>query len=359
MSKQSTSNSRKKPLRKGRGSDANPPNRHHDIKYEAFDDGSEPDGVARKTSVGIDSAKSAISRNRSPDIPFERSVNPYRGCEHGCIYCYARPTHAWLDLSSGLDFESRLFQRPDIIELLRDEFAAENYVPSPLALSGITDAYQPIERKFKLTEKLLKLLLEVRHPVTIVTKSALIERDCDLLAELASENLAEVAFSVTTLKRDLARRLEPRASTPARRLQALEKLSQAHIPTRVLVSPVIPVLTEPELESVLRAGKDHGAQDAGYSLIRLPHEVASLFRDWLHAEAPDAATYILNRIRDARGGKDNDSRFGFRMTGEGVYADLLAQRFRLAYRKLGFREIAPLACNWFKRPGAAQQLRLF
>ena len=344
----------------GRGCGANPPNRYHELTHEAVDDGwPNSDGADPKTSVAVDHAKRAISRNQSPDIPFECSVNPYRGCEHGCIYCYARPTHAWLDLSPGLDFETRLFQRPGIVELLRHEFSAVNYRPTPLALSGVTDAYQPIERHFKLTQELLTMLLEVGHPVSIVTKSALIERDIDILVELASKNLVEVAFSITTQKRDLARRLEPRAASPGRRLHALEKLSQADIPTRILVSPVIPVLTEPELESILSAAKQHGALDAGYSLIRLPREVAPLFQTWLASEAPDAAAHIMSRIRETRGGKSNESRFGLRMSGQGPFADLLAQRFRVAYKKLGYRKIPPLACDQFKRPNSVAQLSLF
>ncbi len=348
------------PASKGRGCGVNPPNRYHGFATQPFeDDWTEADDIAPRTTVQVDRAKHAISRNRSPDIPFETSVNPYRGCEHGCVYCYARPTHVWLDLSPGLDFESRLFQRPEIVERLRDELAAANYRPKPLALSGVTDAYQPIERNLKLTQGLLRLLLEVRHPVTIVTKSALIERDLELLAELASENLVEVAFSVTSLRPELVRRLEPRAAAPTRRLRAMERLGRAGVPTRILVSPVIPVLTEPELESLLRAGREHGARDAGYALLRLPGEVAPLFRAWLETAAPDAATHVMNRIRDARGGRDNDSRFGSRMTGEGAFADLLAQRFRVAYKKLGFRKIAPLACHRFIRPDTTAQLSLF
>lgn len=349
-----------KPRPRGRAAPGNPDNRYHALRREAVDDGwIAEDLPPPRTTLGVDRARRAISRNDSPDIPFDRSVNPYRGCEHGCIYCYARPTHAWLDLSPGLDFENRLFQRPDLPGQLARELAAPGYRPAPLTLGSITDAYQPVERGSGLTRQLLEVLAANRHPVSIITKSALIERDIDLLSALAAEGLAEVAVSLTTLNVDLVRHLEPRAARPVRRLQTLERLATAGIPVRIAVAPVIPVLTEPELETLLAAGRDAGASDASYTLLRLPLEVAPLFRAWLDAVAPTAAGHVMRRVQASRGGRDNDARFGSRMTGEGVYADLLAQRFRLAVRRLGFPGIAPLDCTRFRPPAPHGQLALF
>lgn len=345
---------------RGRAAAGNPDNRFHAQRVEAFDDGWTPDeALPLRTTLSIDHSRTAISRNDSPDIPFDRSVNPYRGCEHGCIYCYARPTHAWLDLSPGLDFESRLFQRPDLPRQLRRELAAPGYRAAPLALATVTDAYQPVERATQLTRQLLALLAETRHPVSIITKSALIERDLDLLGDLAADNLVEVACSLTTLDQTLARQLEPRAASPARRLQTLEALSAAGIPTRVAVAPVIPVLTEPELEALLTAAREAGACDASYTLLRLPLEVAPLFRTWLGQYRPEVADPVMNRLQASRGGRDYDSRFGSRMTGEGVYADLLGQRFRLAVRRLGFPGLSQLRCDLFRAPAPDGQLALF
>jgi DNA repair photolyase len=346
---------------RGRGAADNPANRYQGIDTEPFDDGwgQEPPGRL-ETRVSIDRSRTAISYNDSPDIPFDRSLNPYRGCEHGCVYCYARPTHAWLDLSPGLDFESRLFARPDLPDLLRAELAAPGYRPAPVALGAVTDAYQPIERERCITRQVLEILAETRHPVLIVTKSALIERDLDLLRGLAAHRLVEVAVSLTSLDRELVRRLEPRAASPDRRLRVIERLSRAGIPVRAMLAPVIPVLTEAEMESLLEAARTAGAGSAGYVLLRLPLEVAPLFREWLQRHYPDAAQRVMNHVRDTRDGRDYDSSFGRRLTGSGPYADLIARRFELATRRLGLGQPeALLDCAGFRRPLRAGQLELF
>jgi len=344
---------------RGRGAADNPLNRYHTRHTEGFDDGwTEPERSPLRTRVEVDHARAAISYNDSPDIPFGRSVNPYRGCEHGCIYCYARPTHAWLDLSPGLDFESRLLARPDLPEQLTAELAVRSYRPAPLALGAITDAYQPIEREYRITRRVLQVLADARHPTLVVTKSALVERDIDLLGDLARDRLVEVAVSLTTLQRPLARALEPRAAAPQRRLQVIERLSAAGIPVRVLIAPVIPVLNEPEIEALLKAAHAAGARSADYVLLRLPLEVAPLFRDWLERHHPDAARRVMQHIRDSRGGRDNDSRFGHRMCGSGAYADLIRQRFTLAARRLGLGDGPPLRCDLFRRPSPGGQLSL-
>lgn len=345
---------------RGRGAANNPRNRYQQHESLQFDDGWETQPAPNLTTrVGIDHSRKAISYNDSPDIPFDRSINPYRGCEHGCIYCYARPTHAWLDLSPGLDFESRLFARPDLPQRLSEELASPAYRPAPLALGAITDAYQPIERDRRITRRVLEILNETRHPTLIVTKSALVERDIDLLSDLAKDNLVEVAISLTTLQRLLARTLEPRAAAPQRRLQTIEMLSAAGIPVRVMIAPIIPVLTEPEIETLLQAAFDAGARSATYVLLRLPLEVAPLFRDWLDRHHPDAAHRVMNHIQQTRGGRDNDSRFGRRLTGSGSYADLIAQRFALRSRKLGFGPGQELSCDHFIAPSPDGQLPLF
>ena len=347
---------------RGRGAGDNPANRYHERHREPFDDGWGGEAPPPlRTRIGVDNSRRAITCNDSPDIPFDRSLNPYRGCEHGCIYCYARPTHAWLDLSPGLDFESRLFARPELPELLRAELASPGYRPEPVALGTVTDAYQPIEREQRLTRRLLELLGEARHPILIVTKSALVERDLDLLTDLAADRLVEVAVSLTSLRRDIARTLEPRAAAPQRRLQVVERLSAAGVPVRAMLAPVIPVLTEPEIESLLAAARDAGARAAGYALLRLPLEVSPLFRDWLERHHRDAARRVMAHIQDTRGGRDNDSRFGRRLRGQGAYADLIAQRFALATRRLGLETEAPaLDCGHFRPPAAdSGQLALF
>lgn len=347
---------------RGRAAALNPDNRYARSRREDFDDGWERDDEPAPTAATewlIDASRSVIARNQSPDVPFDRSINPYRGCEHGCIYCFARPTHAWLDLSPGLDFETRIHYKPDAARLLRAELARPGYRCAPIALGINTDAYQPGERRFGLTRSLLEVLLEHRHPVSIVTKSALIERDLDLLAELARANLVEVAISLTTRDRQLARRMEPRAAAPERRLETLRRLRHAGIPTSVLVAPVIPFLNDDELEDLLAAARAADALDAGYVLLRLPLEVAPLFEDWLNRHYPLKAERIMKRMRDCRGGANYDSRFGLRMRGEGVYADLLRARFRRAHGRLGFQPSPPLDCEVFRVPDRPEQLGLF
>jgi len=348
---------------KGRGSTANPSGRFEAWQREALDDGwqtgDEPAPPLR-TRLERDPARSVISYNRSPDVPFDRSVNPYRGCEHGCVYCFARPTHAYLGLSPGLDFESRLFYKPDAAALLRRELARPGYRPAVMALGANTDPYQPVERRLGVTRGLLEVLAECRHPVVVVTKSALVERDADILAAMAAERLAAVAVSVTTLDRELARRLEPRANAPERRLRAIRTLSDAGIPVQVLVAPVIPVLTDPELETILARAREAGARAASYVLLRLPHEVKDLFEQWLLAHYPLKAAHVLARVRDTRGGKLYDSAWGARKRGTGAYAELIARRFRLACKRLGFPGKAPLDAARFRAPPPDErQMRLW
>ncbi len=292
----------------------------------------------------------AIGYNQSPDVPFDRSINPYRGCEHGCIYCFARPSHAWLDLSPGLDFETRLFHKPEAPERLRDELARPGYTPAPLALGINTDAYQPIEKQLGLTRRLLDLLHETRHPVHIVTKSALIERDLERLAGMAAQGLAACAVSLTSLDKTLTRRMEPRAAAPARRLKTIRRLSEAGVPVTVMVAPLIPALTDHELEDLLAAAREAGARSASMVLLRLPHEVAGLFEEWLRAHYPDRSDSVLNRLRDCHQGRLYDSRFGQRMQGSGAYAQLLARRFELARKRLAYQPPATLRSDLFRPP---------
>ena len=343
-----------------RGATINPPSRHAAQHTEPCDDGWHQEPLPPlRTRVDPDASRSVIAWNESPDIPFDRSVNPYRGCEHGCVYCYARPGHAWLGLSPGLDFETRLFAKADAAALLREELAAPSYRCGPIALGAATDVYQPIERGRRITRAVLELLAELRHPVTVVTKSALIERDLDVLADLARDRLVHVQLSVTTLRGDLARRLEPRAASPHRRLEAVARLREAGIPVGVLVAPVVPVLTDSELETVLAAARDAGAGAAGYTLLRLPLEVAGLFRAWLEEHAAGQAAHVMARVRDTRGGRDNDAAFGRRMVGAGAYAELIARRFALASRRLGYGELPSLRTDLFRKPGRGGQLGLF
>ena len=336
---------------RGRGATFNPANRYNEYHSEAIDDGWEtPPDDAPHTTVEVEDPRTIISRNDSPDVPFDRSVNAYRGCEHGCIYCFARPTHAWLGLSPGLDFETRLTAKPGAAALLRGELGKPDYHPAPLALGTNTDPYQPIERQWEITREILEVLHAHRHPVTITTKSALIERDLDILAEMARTGLAQVQISLATLQPELARRLEPRAASPKRRLQLIENLVRAGIPTAALAAPVIPVLTDPELEKVLAATAKAGATAAAYILLRLPMEVAPLFEQWLHCHYPLKAEHVLNRIRDCRRGALNTPTFGERMSGNGEYAGMIAQRFRLATKRLGLKEkLPPLDCSRFRR----------
>ncbi len=346
----------------GRGAGSNQGSRFLQHQRAAVDDGWEreiPDNP--RTQLLIDSSRSILNRNQSPDVPFDRSINPYKGCEHGCIYCFARPTHAYLDLSPGLDFETRIYHKPDAPTLLRRELAKPGYSAAPIALGINTDAYQPSERRLRLTRALLEVLLEHRHPLSIVTKSALIERDLDLLTPLAELNLLQVMLSITGLDGELSRRMEPRAAAPARRLQTLRTLTGHGIPTGVLFAPLIPALNDHDLEAVLEAASDAGATSAGYVMLRLPHEVGPLFTEWLQQNYPLKAEHVMNAIRGVRGGKNYTAKFGERMTGSGDYATLIAQRFRLACRRLGLnREDRKLDCSKFQVPAAAgDQLALF
>lgn len=324
--------------KRGRGAVDNPDNRFAQHRREAVDDGWHRDeDPSLRTELAVDSSRTIISRNQSPDIPFDCSVNPYRGCEHGCIYCYARPTHAWLGLSPGLDFESRLFYKPDAASQLRRELAKSGYEPATIVLGANTDPYQPVERKLRITRQLLEIFRDCRHPVAVTTKSALLLRDLDLLAEMAADRLAAVQISITTLDAGLARRLEPRAASPQRRLEAIQSLAGAGVPTGVLVSPLIPGLTDGDLERLLGAAAQAGATRAGSLLIRLPLEVKEMFRDWLHTHYPERAEKVLSLIRQCRGGALNDARFGRRFTGTGPVAELLQKRFEVAARKLGLQ----------------------
>lgn len=320
------------------------------VYADAFDEDGEPVAPALATTVTEERARSVISRNDSPDIGFDQSVNPYRGCEHGCVYCFARPSHAYLDLSPGLDFETKLFAKTNAAERLRAELAKPGYVPSPIALGINTDGYQPIERRYRVTRAVLEVLAETHHPVSFVTKSALIERDLDLLAPMAREGLVSVHFSITTLDNRLASRMEPRATAPHGKLRAMRALADAGVPVGVMVAPVVPMLTDHELEHILEAAHAHGARSAGYVLLRLPHELKQVWREWLQLHYPERATHVMSLIRQMRGGKDYDSRFGVRSRGEGPFAQLLAQRFAKAHARLGFGRQPPLDTSKFVAP---------
>lgn len=348
--------------RKGRGAGSNPDPRYLERSREAWDDGWGSDEAAPplRTTVTIERPRTVISRNQSPDLPFEASINPYRGCEHGCIYCYARTTHAYLDLSPGLDFETRLSAKPDAAQCLAEELRKPGYRCTPIALGTNTDPYQPIERRWEITRQVIEVLAACRHPLTITTKSALVERDIDLLAPLAEQNLVQVFLSVTTLDRNLARRLEPRATAPERRLEALGRLSAAGIPTGVLFAPVIPALNDSDLEAVLEAAAARGAASAAYVLLRLPLEVAPLFEEWLAHHAPLKARHVMGVLRQARGGQAYQAGFGTRMRGQGVFAELIRKRFELACKRLGLnRSRVRLDTSRFRPPGrAGDQLAL-
>ncbi|MBS0194338.1 MAG: PA0069 family radical SAM protein [Proteobacteria bacterium] len=359
---------------KGRGTTAQPANRFAKQCTEAVDDGWErlsaeggvpwdsrtalpawfdPEGEAPahpRTQVSEERARSIISRNDSPDVGFDQSINPFRGCEHGCVYCFARPTHAYLDLSPGLDFETKLYAKTNAAERLRAELAKPGHRVTPIALGINTDAYQPIERRYRITRGLLEVLAQTRHPVSIITKNALVERDLDLLAPMARERLVSVFFSVTTLDNRLAARMEPRASAPHAKLRAMHALHAAGVPVGVMVAPVIPAITDPELESILKAAREAGAGAAGYVLLRLPHELKEIFRDWLAQHFPDRATHVMSLIRQMRGGKDYDAAFGQRMRGEGVFAQLLQRRFQRAHARLGYGRLPTLRCDLFAPP---------
>jgi DNA repair photolyase len=348
---------------RARGADSNHAGRFEATAREAFDDGWDlaEDERLVPTEVRLERPRSAISWNRSPDLPFDRSINPYRGCEHGCVYCYARPSHAWLNLSPGLDFETRLIARPGIAQVLDAELRKPSYVVQPIAIGTNTDPYQPIERDHAIMRDVLAVMAAFGHPVWITTRGTTIERDIDLIAPLAADGLASVSVSVTTLDPDLARRMEPRAPTPMRRLQIIRRLAEAGIPVRIQVSPLIPALTDHELEAIMAAGRDAGARAANSIPLRLPLEVSGLFRDWLQATVPDRAAHVLNRVRDLHGGRDYDPEFGKRMTGQGLWADLIRKRAVLARRRLGLEEGLPkLRTDLFAPPPKpGDQLSLF
>ena len=360
------------PAEHGRGATFNPANRFRRETREACDDGwqtethdaptATDEPLPRlRTTVMIQHARTIVSRNDSPDVYFTQSINPYQGCEHGCIYCYARPTHAYLDLSPGLDFETRLFAKPNAAELLRSELRKPGYRCDPIALGTNTDPYQPIEREHRITRQILAVLAEHEHPFSIVTKSSLVERDLDIIAPMAAKGMARVHLSITTLDREIARTLEPRAATPQRRLQALRVMADAGVPVGVMVAPVIPQLTDKDLEAILEAAYASGARYAGWIMLRLPREVAPLFRDWLDAHFPLRAAHIMSIVQQIRGGRDYDSTFGTRMSGEGAFADLIEARFARMCKRLGFNpERAPLDTRHFRppRPPGPQQLEL-
>lgn len=341
--------------RRGRGARSNRVGRFESELREAFDDGWESLGELEpfKTQVHRETAKSIIARNDSPDIGFDQSINPYRGCEHGCIYCYARPTHAYLGHSPGLDFETRLYAKVNAAELLEREFANPRYVPKVIALGAVTDPYQPIEREHRITRSILEVLERASHPVGIVTKSALVVRDSDILARMAGRGLAKVAISVTTLDRKVARKMEPRAATPPRRLEAIKALSEAGVPVTVMVAPIVPAITDSEIESILKAAREAGATEAGFVLLRLPLELKELFREWLATEFPDRAAKVINVLRSMHGGRDYVAEFGVRQRGTGPYAEQIGARFRLAAKRLGLNERhLKLRTDLFQRPVA-------
>jgi DNA repair photolyase len=349
--------------RRGRGAGINPSGRFEPQEREVLDDGWQTIETLEpfKTEVQVEKPRSIITRNESPDIPFDRSINPYRGCEHGCIYCFARPTHAYMGLSAGLDFETKLFAKPDAAKLLERELSKPGYKPRTIAIGTNTDPYQPIEKEWRIMRQILEVLSAANHPVSIVTKSALIMRDIDILGKMAERGLARAGISVTTLDRRLARLMEPRASTPSRRLEAIRALSEAGVPTSVMAAPMIPALNDHELERILDSGVAAGATGASYVLLRLPLEVSPLFRDWLLRNYPDRYRHVMSLIRSMRGGKDYDAEFGKRMKGEGPYAWQISRRFELAAKKLGIRKSRGVSLNTdlFVPPsGAGVQLNL-
>jgi DNA repair photolyase len=352
-----------KARRRGRGAQSNASGRYEAEARVTFDDGwqSLDDLPAFKTTVEIDTARKVITRNESPDIGFDRSINPYRGCEHGCVYCFARPTHAFLGLSPGLDFESRLFAKPDAPAMLEKELAASSYEPRMIAIGTNTDPYQPIERERKIMRGILEVLERAGHPVGIVTKSALVTRDIDILSRMAKRNLVKVGISVTSLDPKLARTMEPRAPTPPRRLEALKLLAEAGIPTTVMVAPVIPALNDSEIERILDAAAHAGVKEASYVMLRLPLEVRDLFREWLMANYPDRYRHVFTLIRDMRSGRDYDSQWGTRMKGTGPIAWMIGRRFEIACEKLGLnKRRSKLTTDHFIKPeGGGQQLSLF
>jgi DNA repair photolyase len=340
-------------LRRGRGARSNRPSRYDSEVRSGFDDGWESLSSLGefRTEVMEEQAKSIIATNDSPDISFEQSINPYRGCEHGCIYCYARPTHCWLGHSAGLDFETRLYAKVNAAEQLERELARPRYVPKVIALGAVTDPYQPIERRLRITRSILEVLEQTGHPVGIVTKSAGVTRDIDILSRMAERGLVKVAISVTTLDPALARSMEPRAATPSRRLEAVRQLSCAGVPTTAMVAPIIPALNDSEIERILEAARDAGAGEAGYVLLRLPLELKDLFREWLETDFPDRAARVINLLKSMHGGRDYVAAFGHRQRGSGPYAEQIGTRFRLAIKRLGLNQRSNrLRCDLFRQP---------
>ena len=348
---------------KGRGAVSAPPGRYESKLHEAVDDGWSADDAPPplKTIIHFDRAKSIISKTDSPDIPHKLSANPYRGCEHGCVYCFARPSHSYLGLSPGLDFETQLFAKNDAPDLLRRELARPNYRPQTLALGINTDSYQPIERKLRITRKMLQILAECRHPVSVITKSALIERDIDILSQMARDNLAEVAVSITSMDADITRKLEPRAANPQRRLKIIQNLSAAGIPVVVMMAPIIPAINDGEIESLLAAAADMGACGAGYVVLRLPHELKEVFADWLKAHLPLRAAKVAAQVRALHGGKEYNAAFFARHKGSGALAELIAARFAKAKKRYGLMHSLKkdLECSLFMPPAIDGQGAFF
>jgi DNA repair photolyase len=348
--------------RRGRAASVNPSGRYEALTRHVFDDGWETleDLPPFKTEVQVEKPRTIITRNTSPDISFDRSINPYRGCEHGCVYCFARPTHAYMGMSPGLDFEAKLFAKPDAARLLERELARDGYEPKTIAIGTNTDPYQPIERQWRIMREVLEVLEAHDHPVGIVTKSALVTRDIGILARMAEKGLAKVALSVTTLDRKLARTMEPRAATPPRRLEAIRALRDAGIPVSVMIGPVIPALNDQEIERILESAQAAGAREAGYIILRLPLEVAPIFKDWLLRHYPDRFRHVMSLVRSMRDGKDYDAEWGKRMKGAGPYAWQIGRRFEIAAKRLGLNvEKRRLRSDLFKRPArAGEQLML-
>ena len=355
-------------VRRGRGAASNATGRFETLRREDFDDGWERGEILEplKTEVVMEKPRTIITRNESPDISFDRSINPYRGCEHGCVYCFARPTHAYLGLSAGLDFESKLFVKEGAAALLEKELAAPKYRARVIALGANTDPYQPIERQYRVTRSVLEVLAKTRHPVGIVTKSNLVIRDLDILGPMAEQGLVKVFISVTTLERDIARKMEPRAPTPERRLEAIERLSQAKIPVGVMAAPIIPAVNDSEIEAILARAYQAGAREAGYVTLRLPLEIREIFREWLSVHFPDKLKRSLSMVQSMHGGKDYDSQWGRRMAGSGPYAWMIGRRFEIAAQRLGYRKTPEvLRSDLFESPltaarkAAPRQLSLF
>lgn len=349
---------------RGRGVRRNQAGRYERFETVEVDDdwpGERCDLATLKTEVRVERPRQAITRNTSPDVPFDRSLNPYRGCEHGCVYCFARPGHAWLGLSPGLDFETQLIARPQMPEVLKAELSKPGYVPAVMAIGTYTDAYQPVEKTYEIMRGVLQVLQQFHHPVAIVTKGGLVERDVDILADMAAMGLVRVGVSVTTLDRELARRMEPRVPPPARRLQTVARLAEAGIPVRIMASPMIPGLTDHELEAILKAGQEAGATAASWIMLRLPQEVSALFQEWLKETYPDRFTRVMAKLREAHGGREYRADWGRRMRGEGAYARLMARRFDVALRRLGLKpELPELRTDLFRVPERrGDQMSLF